>query len=169
MDCLLFGAPLLLRNLSIGGRRKIPGRNEYVEVQPEFISLQDTLSALGISREQLIWAGILIGTDFDGGVAGIGPKKALKIVKECSSLEAAARSANAADQLELFRAVEAFFLHPPVKQKVSVQFGKMDREGLARFLCGKHDFSEERVERTVDTVGKKMREAGGQTKLGTWA
>jgi len=167
-DCLLFGAPLLLRNLSIGGRRKLPGKSEYVDVQPEFIALEDALSTLGITRQQLIWMGILVGTDFDEGVKGIGPKKALKIVKESKSMKEAAEKANAAGELGLFRTVEEFFLHPPVQKNVKVKFGKMDGDKLIRFLCGEHDFSEERVRHTCESAGKKMEEIGAQTKLGSW-
>ncbi|MEK7256520.1 MAG: flap endonuclease-1, partial [Bacteroidota bacterium] len=93
MDCLLFGAPMLLRNLSIGGRRKLPGKNEYVDVEPEFIALESVLSSLALSRQQLIWMGMLVGTDFDEGVRGIGPKKAIKIVRESKSLSEAAEKA----------------------------------------------------------------------------
>jgi flap endonuclease-1 len=168
MDCLLFGAPLLLRNLSVGGRRKMPGKNEYVEVVPEFIELEEVLQGLGISRKQLIWAGILIGTDFDEGVKGVGPKKALKIVKEASSMADAAQKAGAPEQTELFETVEKFFLSPPVKKGVTVKFGKMQKEKLVSFLCAKHDFSEERVTRTCDSAEKKMKEIGAQTKLGSW-
>ncbi len=84
-DALLFGAPKLVRNLTFSGRRKLPQRNMYVTVQPEFYDLQENLSTLGLNREQLVWAGILIGTDFNEGVLGIGPKKALKLVKDCKS------------------------------------------------------------------------------------
>jgi flap endonuclease-1 len=168
MDCLLFGAPLLLRNLSLGGRRKLPGRQEWVDVEPEFISLDGALSTLGISRPQMVWMGILVGTDFDDGVKGIGPKKALKIVKESKSLQEAAEKANALSELPLFESVEKFFLDPPVEKGLKVEAGKMNKEKLARFLCSEHDFSEERVGRTIDNVEKKIKEVGGQTKLGSW-
>jgi len=168
MDCLLFGAPLLLRNLSVGGRRKLPGRNDYVEVEPEFIELESALETLGVSRQQLVWMGILIGTDFDEGVKGIGPKKALKIVRECKSLREAAEKAGAADELDLFEAVEHFFLSPPVEKGAKVQAEKMDKEAIARFLCAKHDFSEERVARTCNAAEKAMRDTGAQTRLGSW-
>ena len=168
MDCLLFGAPLLLRNLSIGGKRKIPGKSEYIDVEPEFIALQDALSTLGVSRQQLIWMGILIGTDFDEGVKGVGPKKALKIVKESKSLKEAAEKAGAMADLQLFESVEQFFLHPPVEKRVKVKYGKMDCGKLIKFLCGEHDFSEERVTRTCENVEKKMEEVGAQTRLGSW-
>lgn len=169
IDCLLFGAPLLLRNLSIGGRRKIPGKHEYIEITPEYIVLEDVLAGLNITREQLIWMGILVGTDFDAGVKGIGPKKAHKIVIDCKSLSEAAEKAGAADQLDLFEAVERFFLDPPVKKGMKAEFGKFDKEKIAAFLCGKHDFSDERVKRTCDSVEKNMKEVGAQTKLGNWS
>lgn len=169
MDCLLFGAPLLLRNLSIGGRRKLPGKQEWVDVEPEFISLGDALSTLGLSREQLVWMGILVGTDFDEGVKGVGPKKALKIVKESRTLEEAAQKAGATCDLPLFQSVEQFFLDPPVEKGIEVKFEKMDCGKLVAFLCGAHDFSEERVRRTCESVEKKMKETGAQTHLGAWA
>ena len=168
MDCLLFGAPLLLRNLSVGGRRKLPGRNDYVDIEPEFIELQTALDTLGVSRQQLVWMGILIGTDFDEGVKGIGPKKALKIVRECKTLREAAEKAGAVDEMALFEAVEHFFLSPPVDKGVKVQAEKMDKEKIVKFLCGKHDFSEERVSRTCAAAEKSMKETGAQTRLGSW-
>lgn len=168
IDCLLFGAPLLLRNLSIGGRRKLPGKSGYADVEPEFIALESVLQALALSRHQLIWMGILVGTDFDEGVKGIGPKKAIRIVKESRSLSEAAQKAGAAGQLELFETVEKFFLEPPVKKGVGVNFGAMQTPELVKFLCGRHDFSEERVTRTCGAVEKKMKEVGAQTRLGSW-
>ncbi len=86
-DALLFGAPKLVRNLTFSGRRKLPQRNMYVTVQPESYDLQENLAALGLTREQLVWAGILIGTDFNEGVLGIGPKKALKLVQGCKTTD----------------------------------------------------------------------------------
>ena len=41
-DSLLFGAPVLVRNIAISGRRKLPRRIAYVEVEPEI-----ALAALG--------------------------------------------------------------------------------------------------------------------------
>lgn len=168
MDCLLFGAPLLLRNLSVSGKRKLPGKSEYVDVEPEYTELASVLSGLGISRQQLIWMGILIGTDFDEGVRGIGPKKALKLVKECQSLEEAEGKAGAEDQLQLFAAVEHFFLNPPVEKGVEAKDGRMDADRVAHFLVDRHDFSEERVRRTCLSAEKRMKEVGAQTRLGQW-
>lgn len=79
-DSLLFGSPILVRNLSITGRRKVPRQDRYVLVEPEEIRLDETLRSLNLTREQLVMLGLLVGTDFNEGVKGVGPKTALKIV-----------------------------------------------------------------------------------------
>jgi len=169
-DCLLFGAPILIRNLSVTGRRKLPRRNEYVTVEPEEINLGKTLSALGITREQLIWIGILCGTDFNEGVKGIGPKKALGIVRKQESLKdllVHVKTKFGHSFLEDVEGIENFFLNPPVKD-VSISFPAPDREGLISFLCDEHDFSRERIEKTADAIVRKAEEKGEQSRMGRW-
>ena len=56
-DSLLFGAPKMLRNITISGRRK--RGNAYIEVVPEVMELSKTLSETGLTYEQLIDVGIL--------------------------------------------------------------------------------------------------------------
>jgi len=85
-DSLLFNSPRLVRNLSITGRRKLPQKNVYVEIKPELVELEKMLNSLGITREQLIMIGLLVGTDYNQGVEGIGPKTALRLVKEHKSV-----------------------------------------------------------------------------------
>ena len=76
-DSLLFNSPRLVRNLSITGKRKVPRSNTFVEIKPEMIELNLVLKELGIKREQLIILGMLVGSDYNPGIKGIGPKKAL--------------------------------------------------------------------------------------------
>ena len=71
-DTMLFGSPRVVRNLTFSGRRKLPMKNVYVNVEPEIMELEKTLEGLGLNRKQLIWLGILIGTDFNEGVNGVG-------------------------------------------------------------------------------------------------
>lgn len=81
-DSLLFGAPRMVRNIAITGRRKLPRKGVYVDVKPEVIELEEVLKALEITREQLVDMGILIGTDYNPGIYKVGPKTALKLVKK---------------------------------------------------------------------------------------
>ena len=166
-DALLFGAPQLARNLTISGRRKLPGKDVYVDVEPELIDLEASLKALGIDRKKLIWIGILIGTDFNEGVKGIGPKKALKIVQGVSSLAEAVEASKGEFEVEPAE-IEQFFLHPPVEENAKVEFGVPDRKKLVEFLCKKHDFSEERIGGVADAIAKKASEKGEQSSLGNW-
>ena len=82
-DALIFGAESVVRNLSIAGKRKKTSKIGYETIKPEIVSLNDTLNNLGIDQDQLIILAMLVGTDFNlGGIKGIGPKNALKIVKK---------------------------------------------------------------------------------------
>lgn len=142
-DALLFGAPLLVRNLTLAGRRRLPRSNAMVEVLPERYSLEANLKRLEISREQLVWVGLLCGTDFNEGVYRIGPKKGFKLVKKHDSLR---KICEALDQdYDSFAEVAELFLKPDVKQVPAPKFGEPDRESLIEFMCDERDFSEERV------------------------
>ena len=77
-DALLFGAPRLVRFLTIAGREFLPAQGSSRPITPELIDLQQMLDALGITHAQLIDLGLLNGTDYNPGVSGIGPKKAFR-------------------------------------------------------------------------------------------
>ena len=82
------GQRSLVRNFTSSGRRKIPNRNTYIDVVPEIIETQKTLESIQMSREELIDVGILIGTDFNpNGFERIGPKTALKLIKQHKDLK----------------------------------------------------------------------------------
>ena len=74
-DALLFSAPRMVRNLTITGRRKLPRKQEYVEVKTELVDLAEMLQQLELTPEQLIDIGILVGTDYHPGVKGVGPRR----------------------------------------------------------------------------------------------
>ncbi|MFA5108119.1 MAG: flap endonuclease-1 [Candidatus Micrarchaeia archaeon] len=178
-DSLLFGTPQLLRNLSTTGRRKVPRKNEYMQIEPELITLQEVYSANNVNNFQLIWLAILSGTDFNSGVFGIGPKKALKIVSGAKSfddviarLPESARAKkdenNEIIGLESWQKIEEFFLKPPVSGTTKISHSIPDEKKVAAILCDEYDFSHERVERTLGAYLKAQKENGGQTKLGDW-
>src|SRR3989338_4614449 len=82
-DALLFEAPQIVRNLNMAGKKKKANKLSYETIKPDLIGLKENLNHLGIGQEQLIALAMLIGTDYNsGGIKGIGPKTALKLVKE---------------------------------------------------------------------------------------
>ncbi len=164
-DSLLFGAPELIRNLTVTGRRKLPRKNVYVDIAPEQVELSAVLGALGITREQLVDVGILIGTDFNEGVRGVGPKKALSLVRECRTLEKAVEKLGI--QIESADEIKEMFLSPQMTEDYELQWRNPDKDGIRALLCGEHDFSEDRVAVAVEkmTEASKFRK---QRSLDQW-
>ncbi len=165
-DSLLFGSPRLLRNLTISGRRKLPNREVYVEVSPVVIELTEILQSLGIGQEQLVLLGLLVGTDYNqGGVPGIGPKKGLDIVRgiEPGSFGDRVEWEFDVDYMELFN----FFIKPAYSEEYDLSPRPLNGDQVANILCGEFDFSEDRVRRALDQVGKSPR--GRQIDLSRWS
>jgi flap endonuclease-1 len=153
-DSLLFGAPNLARNIAITGRRKLPYRNEYVEISPETIELNEVLEGLGITREELVDIGILIGTDFNEGVSGYGPKKALTAIKE-KKIDLKTET-----EIENCEELRNIFLNPEVTDDFEIEWKEPNTQKVFKILCDEHDFSEERVKKALEKFKPKK-----QTRL----
>jgi flap endonuclease-1 len=127
-DSILCGAKRLVRNFTNSGRRKIPNRNTYVEIEPEIIETQKTLDALEITREQLVDVGILIGTDFNpNGFDRIGPKTALKMIKQHLRLEDIPQIQEQLNEID-YEQIRKIFLEPVVADVDEIVFGNVDYE-----------------------------------------
>lgn len=162
-DSLLFGAGRMVKNLTITGRRKVPRKEDYIEIKPEIIELDPMLSKLGLKRGQLIIIGILIGTDYNpGGVKGIGPKNAFKLVKEHKTFENVLKHVEwdfETNPEEIFN----FFKNPPVGE-TEIKRMKPDFGKLKDFMLD-FDFSEERMDKTIERLGKSRKSEGLQKWL----
>lgn len=170
-DSLLFGSPVLVRNLSITGKRKVPRQNRWVEVSVERIGLEETLKGLELGRGQLVLIGILCGTDYNEGIKGVGPKTALKIVKEHDTLDAVKGHVKEKYSYEFEENVDAifrFFMEPPVEDTGKVEWGEVDREGIMGLLVDRHEFSPERVENALGRMESRVKEEKSQKKLDSW-
>lgn len=145
-DCLLFGAPQLLRNLTISGRRKLPGKQKWVQISPEAVMLDEVLDTHDITREQLVDVAILMGTDFNDGVKGIGPKTGLKLIKKHGNIESIQRDIT----IEHLDDIRSIFLAPEVTDDYQLAWQPVDEDEVKAFLCREHQFSEQRVDGTLD-------------------
>jgi flap endonuclease-1 len=165
-DSVLAGSPRLIRNLSISGRRKVPKKDEYMEIKPEIIELDKALAEIGITKEQLIIVGILTGTDYAEGVKGIGPKTALKLVAKHKTLQKVLENVVWSDEMPAEEIYE-FFLNPPVVNKYDLKWNQPDAEKLIKFMVGEHDFSQERVEKVIERLQQSY-VSGRQASLKGW-
>jgi len=170
-DCLLFGAPKLIRNLTLSRRRKT--FSGYLEVKPEMIELEKVLNSLEINLDQLICLGILVGTDYNPkGIPGIGQKKALQIVKQYrqpvlifESVEEQLMSLSEEDRFDWKEIFELF--HKPDVIDTEFDFKKLDEEKIKKILVEEHDFSMERVEKQLGKL-RDLKEKQKQKGLGDW-
>ncbi|HEC89053.1 MAG TPA: flap endonuclease-1, partial [Thermoplasmatales archaeon] len=146
-DCLLVGAPILVRNLTSTSRRKLPGKHAYVTISPEQIRLEENLKTLGITQEQLVDIAIIIGTDFNEGVKGIGPKKGLELIKKNGSVENILSKLGEENRLTLeeVQEVRKIFLQPDVTDDYTIKWNTVDEERVIEILCEEHQFNRDRV------------------------
>lgn len=168
-DSLLFGAQKLIRNVTISGRRKLPSKNIYIDVVPELVELNKTLAQLDLTYEQLIDVGILTGTDFNpDGIEGLGPKTALKLVKQYGSLETALPFIKNASFPVEPKQIREIFLHPQVTDEYKLEWRDADEAGIIDFLVRQKDFSEERVGKALRRTHESTDKLKGKTTLEKW-
>ncbi len=160
-DALAVGATRLIQNLTLARKRKTP--SGFVYIAPEIIEYEKVLQELVIDADQLICIGILVGTDFNpGGIKGIGPKKALALVRQKKY------------PVQIFKEVEErldfnwqevfeIFKKPNVKNE-KISFPKLDEKKIKELLVEKHDFSLDRVEKHVEKL-HEVKKQGAQKTL----
>lgn len=165
-DSLLAGSPMLVRNLSITGKRKVPKKEVYVQVKPELIDLDSVLDKLQLTHEQLVTLGILIGTDYADGVKGVGPKTALKLVKDYKTLDTVLKHVNWTSETPAEQIYD-FFLNPPVLKRYKMEWKEPDAERLKNFMVYEHDFSAERVDKVIERLQTALSK-GRQSSLVGW-
>ncbi len=167
-DSLLFGATRLVRNVTVSRRRRVPRRNTYVEVFPEVMKLGSVLKELEITREQLIDLAILVGTDFNPGVKGVGPKTALKLIKKHGCLEDVIPTLKTIECVADYKEIRDVFLNPDVTDDYNLKWNTPNSKGVVDFLCRERDFSEDRVRNAVNKMAVSFKESKSKTTLESW-
>lgn len=165
-DSLLFEASLVIKNLTISGRRKATKTLAYKTVNPEIISLPENLNNLKITQDQLIVIAMLSGTDYDvGGVKGIGPKKGLNLVLTYGNdFDAVFKEVGWDESFDFeWEKVFNLFKNMPVTDDYELEWDNVNRDTVIKLLVEEHDFSLERVEKVIDKLlkGKPNKEQKG--------
>lgn len=170
-DSLLFGAPKLIRNLTLARKRKT--FSGYVEVNLELIELEKVLNSLEINLDQLICLGILVGTDYNPkGIPGIGQKKALDIVKQFKQpvmiFKEVEHRIQALPEEDRFNWQDIFeIFHQHDTKDVDIKFPKVDEDRIRKILVEEHDFSEDRVQKQIEKL-RVINEKKKQKALDKW-
>jgi flap endonuclease-1 len=147
-DTLLFGAPRLVRFITISGKEFLPSQGTFRPIVPEVIDLQQLLDVWQITRPQLVDLALLVGTDFNAGVKGIGPKTALRLVQAHGRIED--MPADVREQLGSVEEARQIYLQPSTTDAYTIEFGEPDRGGIVDFLCRDRQFGRDRVEAALE-------------------
>ena len=163
-DALVVGGTRLIQNLTLSRKRKTV--SGFIYIAPEMIEFENVINQLGITGDQLICLAILVGTDFNpGGVKGIGPKKALALVKQKIYPVAIFEDVveRHGDLGFNWREIFEIFKKPNVS-KHKISFPKFNEDKIKEILVGRHEFSEERVENQISKL-RELKAKKGQTSL----
>lgn len=155
-DSILFGANKLTRNLTISGKRKVPNKKTYIDVDPEIIEHHRILDQTKLTHEQLVDVGILIGTDYNPeGFSGIGPKTALKLIREYGKLENIEKIRHLLSNIP-YQEIRDIFLNPEIPKVDDIQFNEVNYTSIVDFLCIEKSFSTDRVNGAIKKLNKSL-------------
>ncbi len=163
VDPLLHGCKRTITNLTLSQRKKLRS-GITKKTNPELINLDENLKKLNLSQKELIILAILVGTDYNEGIHGIGPKKALKLVKENKDYDKMFRDLNAGFG---WKEIYELFENMRVKKDYKLRWEKINIKKIKNILIERHEFNEERVNKVIQNIeqGTKKFE---QTGLGNW-
>ncbi|OLS28290.1 MAG: Flap endonuclease 1 [Candidatus Heimdallarchaeota archaeon LC_2] len=169
-DTMLFGAPTMVRNLNITGKRNLPG-GKVITIQPEKIELFKLLDTLKLTQDQLIDLGILLGTDFNpDGFTKIGPITGYKLIQKYGSFEEVKKNKQIVKDTEIpYEEIRDIFLKPNVNKNLTIDKSKkFDKDKILEFLVEERSFSRDRYINIIDKTVREMEINKSQTSLDDW-
>ncbi|KAF8547455.1 PIN domain-like protein [Imleria badia] len=156
MDTLTFAAPILYRHLTFSEAKKAPISE---------ISLEKALQGLEMNMSLFIDLCILLGCDYLEPIKGIGPKSALKLIREHDGLEGVVEHLREKQKKKggiqvpeewPWQDAKKLFEKPDVlpASEVELDWKDPDMEGLVQFLVVEKGFNEERVRKGAEKLQK---------------
>ncbi|KAF9364202.1 Elongation of fatty acids protein 2 [Mortierella sp. NVP85] len=156
MDTLTFGSPILLRHLTFSEAKKMPISE---------ISLKKTLEGLDFSMDEFVDLCILLGCDYCDSIKGIGPSRAISLIKEHKNIETILENLDTKrypiPEHWPYKDARELFLNPIVTDPntIDIKWESPDVEGLVDFLVKEKGFSEERVRKGCERLVKNLKTA----------
>ncbi|KAI3388121.1 hypothetical protein SNEBB_001181 [Seison nebaliae] len=144
MDCLTFGTPVLLRHLNASEAKKM-------NIQQ--FDYQKILQDLNFTSTQFIDLCILLGCDYCESIRGIGPKRAVELIKKYSDIETIIKNLDkkkygVPDDWQYEKARQLFVEHPVTSAKEldeQLKWLEPNEEELVEYMVKEKGFSEDRI------------------------
>ncbi|KAI7792852.1 flap endonuclease 1 [Triplophysa rosa] len=164
MDGLTFGTSILLRHLTASEAKKLPIQEFH---------FSRILQEMGLTHQQFIDLCILLGCDYCGTIKGIGPKRAIDLIKQHGSIEEILDNIDPnkhpAPEEWLYKEARDLFLEPEVVDcgTLELKWNEPDEDGLIQFMCAEKQFSEDRIRNGCKKI-TKSRQGSTQGRLDTF-
>ncbi|XP_015774529.1 PREDICTED: flap endonuclease 1-like [Acropora digitifera] len=161
MDALTFGSSVLLRHLTFSEARKSPIQEFY---------LDKILMELKLSQEEFIDLCILLGCDYCDSIKGIGPKRAMELIRQYKSIEEIIKHIDTKKytlpEEWPYQEARELFKNPEVLnvEEVELKWETPNEEELVKFLVQEKGFSEERIRSGIKKL-QKARQSSTQGRL----
>ncbi|XP_076150514.1 putative flap endonuclease 1 homolog [Alosa pseudoharengus] len=148
MDTLAFGGSLLLRQLNA---KKDSDITEFC--------LSKILEILQLSQKEFVDLCILLGCDYCDKIGGLGPKRALSLIKKHRTIECVSQNVNRKTHPVplgwTFQRARNLFLESLQVATPELEWKEPDEEGLVGFLCQeKHVVKLDRVRGRMEKFRK---------------
>ncbi|XP_033755645.1 flap endonuclease 1-like isoform X2 [Pecten maximus] len=151
MDALTFGTNVLLRNLTVSEARKLPIKEYYYS---------KILEEIGLNKDEFIDLCILLGCDYCESIRGIGPKRAIDLIKQHKSIEEILKHLDTKKYTVpedwMFKEARRLFQEPDVAEPddIDLKWSEPDEDGLIKFMCEEKNFSEDRMRNGMKKLTK---------------
>ncbi|XP_072885556.1 flap endonuclease 1 isoform X1 [Hemitrygon akajei] len=161
MDALTFGTSILLRHMTASEAKKLPIQEFH---------LNKVLQEAGLTQEQFVDLCILLGSDYCETIRGVGPKRAIDLIRQHKSIEEIVKHIDTSKYTLpedwMYKEARQLFLEPEVVQAESVdlKWTEPDEEQLVAFMCGEKQFSEDRIRSGAKKL-QKSRQGSTQGRL----
>ncbi|XP_067870241.1 flap endonuclease 1 isoform X1 [Heterodontus francisci] len=142
MDALTFGTSVLLRHMTASEAKKLPIQEFH---------LNKALQEAGLTQEQFVDLCILLGSDYCESIRGIGPKRAIDLIRQHKTIEEIIKNIDSSKYTIpedwLYKEARQLFLEPDVveAESLDLKWSEPDEEELVKFMCEGKQFSEERI------------------------
>ncbi|WAR12859.1 FEN1-like protein [Mya arenaria] len=151
MDSLTFGSNVVLRHLTFSEARKMPIKEYHYN---------RILEGLGLSQDEFIDLCILLGCDYCESIRGIGPKRAIDLIKQHKSIDEIVKHLDTkkytiADDW-LYKEARQLFKTPEVADPstLELKWTEPNEEELIDFMVTQKQFSEDRIRNGIKKLTK---------------
>ncbi|KAH3772589.1 flap endonuclease 1-like [Dreissena polymorpha] len=151
MDSLTFGSSVVLRHLTFSEARKMPIKEYHYS---------KILEGLELSQEEFIDLCILLGCDYCESIRGIGPKRAIDLIKQHKSIDEIVKHLDTKKYTVpedwMYKEARELFKNPEVADPdtLELKWSEPNEEELIEYMVSQKGFNEDRIRSGIKKLTK---------------